>query len=146
MPKVQNFQGVAIDSLTEFESFSSPATQTTTSNGWVTKAGYPYTSQEKPAGRYIIDFTAEVSNNSNNSEVGVRIQWRQGTSGTWITLKSIQTEIPRGGTVFLFTAFEEITLNTDTVFQVQFQFGQTDSGGTGSISEANLKIGKSAEI
>lgn len=133
---------ITIDTLTEFEAFASPGLQTTTSDGWVTKTGYPYTTTTKTPGDYIVNYTAQISNNSNNSEIGFRAQFRLGTTGTWIDLVSIIRQVTRKGDVILASGFSVITVPSTSVFQVRFQFGQTIAGGTGSIEEGNLTIGK----
>lgn len=133
-----------IQALTEFESFSSPAPQSTTSNGWVTKSGYPFTTTNKTSGTYVVDFTATLSQNSNNSEAGYRIQYRIGTTGTWIDLFSIIIVFARAGTIPPITSFREVTLPSDGVFQLRVQWGQTNQGGSATLSEANLKIGKAS--
>ena len=145
MPKVQSLQSLSIDALTEFEAFESPGREATTSNGWVTKSGYPYTSVEKSAGFFVIDHTALVGNSDKEKQTGHRVQWRQGTSGSWITLVDIRNAVSVDGGTALRSGFNIIELTADTVFQVRIQFGQTDDGGTGDIEEANIKIGKAAE-
>lgn len=134
-----------IEALTEFESFSSPGTESTTSNSWVTKSGYPYTSSPKTAGTYVVDFTAQVGQSNKDREVGSRIQWRLGTTGTWNTEAEIRDGVSANGQFQLRTGFFEIVLPADGVFQLRWQYGQTDEGGTGSIKQANIKLGKSAE-
>lgn len=143
---IRDLNNVDISSLTEFESFSGLSQQSTTSNSWVTKSEYPYTTDVKSAGKYIIDFTAQVGQSDKEKEVGSRFQWRPGTSGSWITLGSeIRDAVSTDGAYQYRTTFTEITLATAGVFQVRIQFGQTDDGGTGLIREANIKIGKVAE-
>ena len=138
-------EGQPIEALTEFESFSSPNNQNTTSNGWVTKSGYPYTSSIKSAGRYIIDFTCQVGQSDKEKQVGTRFQFRLGTSGSWANLgEPILDAVSTDNAYQYRTSFFEITLPTDGVFQVRILFGQTDDGGTGRIREANIKIGKVA--
>jgi hypothetical protein len=139
---LRDLDNITIDTLTEFEAFGSAGLETTTSNGWVTKSGYPYTTTSKSPGDYIVNYTAQIGNNSNNTEIGFRAQWRLGTSGTWIDLVDIRRQVPRGGDTILTTGFSIVTLPASGVFQVRIEYGQTDSGGTGSIQEANITIGK----
>lgn len=136
-----------IDSLTEFETFSSDAVQSTTSNGWITKTGYPYTTDVKSAGTYVIDYSANVGQSDKEKEVGSRVQFREGTTGTWITIggSDIRNGVSADDAYELRTGFNNITLTTDTEVQIRWQFGQTDDGGTGRIRFASIKIGKVAE-
>lgn len=134
-----------IDALTEFEAFESAAQQSTTSNGWVTKSGYPYTSTPKSAGNFVLNYSAQLGQSDKEKEVGLRVQWRPGTSGTWITLVDVRNGLSVDDGYELRTGFNIITLATDGVFQVRQQFGQTDEGGTGRIRNAAITIGKVAD-
>lgn len=131
-----------LETLTEFEAFESESNQTTTSNGWVTKSGYPFTSAAKEAGRFVIDHTAEVGNSDKEKQTGHRVQWRPGTAGSWQTLVDIRNAVSVDGRTELRTGFNIIDLPSDGPFQVRIQFGQTDDGGTGTIRNANIKIGR----
>jgi hypothetical protein len=142
---LRNITSISIDALTEFEAFESDAEESTTSNRWVTKSGYPYTTITKSAGDYVINFTAQVGQSDKEKTVGSRVQFRLGTSGTWITIKDIRDAVSTDDAFQLRTGFFIITLPVDGVFQVRQQFGQTDDGGTGKIKEANITIGKVAE-
>lgn len=139
------FDNIPVDALTEFEAFVSDNNQSTTSNGWVTKSGFPYTTDVKSAGEYIIDFTAEVGQTDKEKAVGFRVQWRSGTSGTWITLSDTRNAVSVDDQYALRTGFRQITLAVDTEFQVRLQWGQTDDGGSGLIRNAGIKVGKVAE-
>ena len=136
---------IPVDALTEFEAFVSDNTQSTTSNGWVTKDNFPYTTDVKTAGEYIIDFTAEVGQSDKEKQVGFRVQWRLGTSGSWITLSDTRNGVSSDDEYALRTGFRQVTLATDTDFQVRLQWGQTDDGGSGLIRNAGIKVGKVAE-
>lgn len=146
MPKVQNYSAVAIDGLTEFEAHPGPSSETTTSNGWVTKSEYPYTSTLKSAGKYVIDYSAQLGQSKTGRLVGIQIQWRLGTSGTWNTLAEVITSFGADDAYGLFSGFNEVTLPSDTVIQIQINWGQTTTGFEGLIKEANIKIGKAAEL
>ena len=136
---------IPVDALTEFESFSSAGFESTTSNAYVTKSGYPYTTAVKSAGDYIIDFTALLSQTNNNRRVAFRVQYREGIAGAWITIFESDYYPSRSGANIAATSFREITLASDTEFQVQLQWAVTTTGGSGGIEEANIKIGKVAD-
>lgn len=128
--------------FTEFEAFGSATQQNTTSNGWVTKSGYPYTTTPKTAGQYILDYTAQVGQSDKEKQVGFRVQYRLGTSGTWLTIADIRDAVSTDDAFQFRTSFELITLPSDGVFQVRLQWGQTDDGGTGYIKNANIKVSR----
>lgn len=130
-----------LKTLTEFEAYQSPATQSTTSDSLVVKTGYPYTTTTKSAGVYVIDHTAEIGQGSNNRESRHTVEWRPGTTGTWITLVDISAVFTRGGDYELRSGFNIIELVADGVFQVRFRFANP-GGGSCLIREANIKIGK----
>jgi hypothetical protein len=133
-----------VDALTEYEAFTSPSLESTTSNNWVTKSGYPYTSEVKTAGKFIVDFTAVIGQSNSNKVVGFQVEYRLGTSGTWIELFSILEKYPQSNGESVITSFREIELLTDSVIQIRLNWGQTDNGGTGRIEQANIKLGKVA--
>ena len=136
--------GIPIDALTEFEAFSDDAEESTTSNGWVTKNNFPYTTSVKSAGDYVVDFSAQIGQSDKEKTVGFRVQWREGTSGSWTTLADARNGLGADDGTELRTAFRVITLSSDTEFQIRIQWGQTDDGGTGTIQNATIKIGKVA--
>lgn len=131
-----------IGALTEFEAFSSDAQENTTSNGWITKSGFPYTTAVKTQATYVIDHTSQLSNSDAEKQVGYRVQWREGTSGTWITLVDVRNGVTQDNEWDLRTGFNLVTLSSETEFQVRIQFGQTDEGGTGRIRFSAIKVGK----
>lgn len=138
---LRNVTSIPINTLTEFESFSDATLQSTTSGGWVTKANFPYTTDTKSVGSYVIDYTASVSNSANNREVGFRAQYRLGTSGAWIDLFSEVFEFSKGGSFTPVTSFNQIEILSASVVQINIEWGQVNAA-TGSIKNAGIKIGK----
>lgn len=131
---------ITIDTLTEFEAFESPSQESTTSNSFVTKSGYPYTTSSKSTGFYAIDYTTQVGQGSNNKISQMRVQWRQGTSGTWIDLIDTQSELRDVGFV-PWSGFSIVELTSAGVFQVRIQYANPGAGSC-IIKEANIKVGK----
>jgi len=129
-----------IDTLTEFESFSSPGLESTTSDTPVIKAGYPYTTTVKSSGFYALNYSVQIGQGSNNSLSRLVIEWRPGTSGTWLgvidTTQSLRNEgfAPWSG-------FSIIELTTSTAFQVRIRYANPGNGGC-TIRQANITIGK----
>lgn len=136
---------IPLEALTEFEAYASDSTQSTTTNNWATKTGYPYTTSVKTAGQYVIDFTAEVGQTDKEKQVGFRVQWREGTSGGWNTLSDTRNGLSADDEYSLRTGFRLVTLPVDSNFQVRLQWGQTDDGGSGLIRNAGIKVGKVAD-
>ena len=58
-----------VDALTEFEAFTSDSEESTTSNLFVVKSGFPYTTGPKTAGEYVVDFTAQIGQSNANKNV-----------------------------------------------------------------------------
>lgn len=142
---IRELRGLTEGGLSLVNSNFSQALQTTTSNDWVTKTGYPFTfgAPNLPAGTYVIDFTCIFGIDSNNKEISSRAQWKPNSSGTWIDLQEL-THVA-GSTNdgdITHTAFREVVLPSDDGLDVRWQFGQTISGGTGRISSAGFKIAK----
>ena len=125
-----------------FEAFESVGIQSTTSNGWITKSGYPYTTTTKTAGDYVIDYSAQIGQSDKEKVVGYQVQWRPGTTGTWLELVDVRDGLSIDDGYQLRTGFDIITLPSDGVFQVRVRWGQTDEGGTGRIQRAAIKISK----
>lgn len=134
---------IPIDALTEFEAFDSPNTESTTSSTPQIKTGYPYTTEQKSAGHYVINYTAQMSQGSNNKVSRLVIQWRLGTSGTWVPILDTQQELRDFGFV-PWTGFSVIELPTDSQFQVQISYANPGAGSC-IVKEANITIGKVAD-
>lgn len=130
-----------IETLTEFESFSSPIEESTTSDTPITKSGYPFTTQIKTSGIYAVDYTALVANSSNNRDSRLIVDWRLGTSGPWATLMDLTKEFGKGNAFEPWTSFVEIEIPTVTNFQVRVQYASSGPG-TCKIRQANIRIGK----
>jgi hypothetical protein len=145
MPRRDDFTAAGenvVVGFTEFEAYSDNSTESTTSNGWVTKSGYPYTTDVKTAGQYVIDWSAQLGQSDKQKEVGLLVEWREGTSGSWTELADLRDGVSQDDAWDIRTGFNLVTLSTDTEFQIRIRFGQTDEGGTGRIRFAGIKIGR----
>ena len=58
-----------IETLTEFEAFSDNTQESTTSNAWVTKNNFPYTTSTKTAGEFVIDYSAQIGQSDKQKTV-----------------------------------------------------------------------------
>jgi hypothetical protein len=129
-----------IDTLTEFESFSGVSEESTTSDTPIVKSEYPVTTELKSAGFYTINYSAQVSQSSNNALTKLIVEWRPGTSGTWLELLDTEQELRDVGFV-PWSGFSVIELTTTQVFQVRISYANPGAG-TALIKQANITIGK----
>jgi len=136
--------GVTIEQLIEFEGYENTTTHSTTSNGWVQKSGYPYTTSTKSPGKYKIDHTAQLSQTKRESPLGYQIQWRTGTSGSWITLYEVKWGSGAENSSYydIKSGISVIELSTETNFQIRFMFGYTVDGGTARMQKTNITLWK----
>jgi hypothetical protein len=136
---------VTVEALTQYDSFESAGVEETTSDGWVVKSGFPYTTPVREAGTYVVDYSAALGQSKSAKNVGFRVEWRMGTSGTWIELENIQGGLAAANTYELRTGFQEITITSNSVIQLQISWGQTIETGTGRIRNAAVKIGRKGD-
>ena len=129
-----------IDTLTEFESFSSPGQESTTSNTPVIKSGYPITTTDKTAGSYLINYSVQMGQGNNGRVSQLVIEWRAGTTGTWIELFNTSQELGNTG-YSPWAGFSIVELPVDNVFQVRVSYANPGQGSC-LIREANITIGK----
>lgn len=124
----------------EFNSYIDENSQSTTSNGWVTRTGFPYTSPTLNPATYIVSWSIVVCQTDKEKEVGTRVQTRLGTSGGWST--EVGTEIRNAVSTDdgcdTRTSFFTFVIPTASVFQLRYQFGQTDDGGTATTTVASV--------
>jgi hypothetical protein len=124
---------------TEYKEFSSLAQQNTTSNGWVTFA--TFTTDDATDGQWQIQTSFNIGQSDKQKQVGFRLQARDGTSGSWTTIDSLDTleTVGQDDTFTLKSGFGFFThSNGDGVFQIRVQFGQTDEGGTGRLKNVTV--------
>lgn len=141
MPNQPGFiQGIpSFAEASEFKEFSSLTQQNTTSNGWVTFA--TFTTDDSTDGEWQIQASFNIGQSDKEKQVGFRLQARDGTSGSWTTINSLDTRetVGQDNTFTLRSGFGFFTHdNGDGVFQIRVQFGQTDEGGTGRLK--NLTV------
>jgi hypothetical protein len=135
-----------IQTLTEFEAFSSQNLQSTTSIALQVKTNFPYTTTSKTAGLYVIDFTKQVTNSDKQKRIVTVVDWRIGTTGAYTTLAEINEGVSFDEAWQLRSGFNIITLPTDNVFQVRIRWSATVDGGTARIRFASIKLGKVSSI
>lgn len=123
-----------------FDAYISENSQSTTSNGWVTVSGFPYTSPVLEPATYIVSWSIVVCQTDKEKQVGTRVQTRLGTSGGWST--EVGTDIRNAVSVDdgcdTRTSFFTYIVPTSSVFQLRYQFGQTGDGGTATKEVASV--------
>lgn len=129
----------AFADATELQEFASLPQQSTTTNGWRTFA--TFTTDPVSDGQWEIRTSFNIGQSDKEKQVGFRLQARDGTSGSWGTLDSLDTRETVGSdnTFTLRSGFGFFTHNNgDGVFQIRVQFGQTDDGGTGRLENVTV--------
>ena len=125
--------------ITQAEGFSSVAQETTTSNGWVSKSGFPATSASiKTAGQFSIRWSATVGQTKANRNFGFRVQWRP-TGGVFSVISSVDLSVPRDNDAFMQSGFQEVTLPTDNTIEVDVQHGQTTDGFASILENVSIE-------
>lgn len=134
------FGNFSITDLTEAEGKTQNALDTTTSNGWVSRAGFPFlTTGVKTAGKFSIRWSTEVGQTTKNRNYGLLVRWRP-EGGAWTTLSSVELANSRDNNFIMQGGFKEVTLPTDSKIEVDMQFGQTTGGGTAQIQNSALEV------
>jgi hypothetical protein len=103
----------SIGDITQAEGFISNGTEQTTSDGWVSKSGFPWTTiGTKTAGQFSIRWFAQVGQTKTNRNFGFRVLWRP-TGGTFEVLGEVQLTVNRDGDVIMQSGFKNVTLPSD---------------------------------
>lgn len=134
-----------IGAITEFEAFNDDPLESTTSSSYVTKNNFPFTSEVKTPGNFVIEFSAQIGQSDKEKTVGFRASWREGTSGPFIVLADLNNGLSTDDGFELRTGFNIITLTTETVIQINLEWGQITEGGTGRIQFAAVLLAKVTE-
>lgn len=137
---LQRFGNFSVADLTEAEGDTQNASDSTTSNGWVSRSGFPFlTTDTKTAGLFSIRWSTEVGQSTKNRNYGLLIRWRV-EGGTWETLSSVELSNSRNNNYLMQGGFKEVTVATDSKIEVDMQFGQTNNGGTALIQNSALEV------
>lgn len=132
---IEEAKDTAIGAL-EFEAFESTPEESTTSNFWVTKSSYPYTTSTLSAGTHLLQYSAQMGQSDKQKRVGMRFQYREVGDIMWTTLVDVRDGLSVDDQWELRTGFNLIVLTSDTAIEVRFQWGQTGDGGIGRIRNA----------
>ena len=137
----------SVQDIAEIEGFVSNNTETTTSNNWVSKTGFPWTSASvKSSGIWSLRWFAEVGQTKEGRLFGFRIRWRA-TGDDW----SILSEIPEAAVsiddgLIQQSGFKEVALAADNTIEMDVQYGQTDSGFSAIISNVSVEIRRLGDL
>lgn len=128
------------DDVTEAEGFVSNAQETTTSDGWVSKSGFPFTTTSpKTAGKFSVRWFAEVGQTKTNRNFGFRVRWRP-AGGTWADLASVQLTVNRDNDVIMQSGFKEVTLPSNGDIEIDVQHGQTTQGSASILQNVSVEV------
>ena len=121
---------------TSFEVFNDDAISSTTSDVFQTKL--TATTITDIQGKYVLQWSAEVANSSNNNTTLFRVQWKMSSSGTWIDATSLDVFTGRSEIYQSTSGFRVIeTMTTGTIdLRVQYAAG----GATARIRFVSVYI------
>lgn len=130
----------SLGDITEAEGFVSNARETTTSDGWVSKSGFPWTTANtKTAGQFSIRWFAQVGQTKTNRNFGLRIRWRP-AGGIFADLAEVNLTVNRDGDVVMQSGFKEVTLATDAQIEIDLQHGQTTQGQSSILENVSVEV------
>lgn len=137
---VEKLGNQSVSDLTEAEGFVSNAQEMTTSDGWVSKTGFPIiTINDKTSGLFSLRWFAQVGQTKASRNFGFRVLWRP-LGGVWAPLAEIQATVTRDDNVFMQSGFKEVTLPTTTKIEMDVQHGQTTDGFSSIIENVSVEI------
>jgi hypothetical protein len=121
---------------TSFEVFNQDSVSSTTSGTFQTKL--TGTTTTDIPGKYVLQWSAELANSSNNNTTIFRVQWKPTLSPTWVDATSLDVFVGRSDIYQSTSGFRVIeTMATDTIdFRVQYAAG----GATASIKFVSVYI------
>lgn len=134
------FGNFSVADLTEAETASQGVQDSTTSNGWVSRSGFPFlTAGVKTAGTFSLRWSTEIGQTTKNRNYGLLIRWRP-EGGIWATLSSVELSNSRNNDFITQSGFKEVVLLANSKIEVDMQFGQTTGGGTCLIRNSSLEV------
>lgn len=137
--------GVGVDSFNEHEDFESETSESTTSDVYITKTGFPWTTATKTAGRYKISYYAEIDNSQKQKTMGCRVSYQLNGAGGY-TIIGLNTDgSAENGGILAFSGFKEINLAVDSTIDILVEYGLTTGGGTMTISRVRISVEKVEE-
>lgn len=123
---------------TSFEVFSDDVLTSTTATYPTFTTKISDTSHTDQPGRYVVNWYSELTNSGNNNLSWFRVQWKNTTSPTWITLTEIDILIPRTESFVPVSGFKTIDpVITDTI-DLRIQFAR--DAGTARIRNSNIYL------
>jgi hypothetical protein len=123
-----NLTPVQLQDIDGYEYNQSIGLEFTTLNSWITKSGSPFTTAIKKAGTYVVMWYAEVGHTVIAAPCGYRLQYRIGTTGTFINLTQSQNGVAVASQLDSRTGFAPILIPSDSVVQFNVQYGATTTG------------------
>lgn len=119
-----------------FEVLSDLAQTSTTSDVFQDKL--TGTTGEAGAGKYVINWYAELTNSGNNNLNEYRVQFKPSSSGVWINVCSLEVLVARGESYEIMAGFRVFEILTEDTIDFRVQFRRIDA--TARIRNANVYI------
>jgi hypothetical protein len=93
---------------------------------------------EISSGRYVINWSFEIANSTNNNSSWSRVQWKKSVDSTYITLTEIDNFIGRSDKYVPVSGFKVVDVDTEDTIDFRIEFCR--SGGTARIQNVNIYI------
>lgn len=119
---------------TSFEVFNDDTISSTTSTSPQTKL--TATTDTDRQGKYVVQWSFELTNSGNNAISNTIIQWKPTSSGTWSDLLNLELLIPRSEVYVPVSGFRVIDLMVTSTIDLRIQYYRTD----GTVRIKNVSI------
>lgn len=122
----------------DFEVFDDQTISSTTSDfpDYITKLSG--TTTEIGSGRYVINWSFEVANSTNNNSTWSRVQYKKTGDASFITLSEIDNFVGRSEKYVAVSGFKVVNIDTEDTIDFRIEFCR--EGATARIQNVNLYI------
>jgi hypothetical protein len=121
---------------TSFEVFNDDTISSTTSTTYQTKLAA--TTMTDDIGKYVIQWSAEIANSSNNQTSLFKVEWKPSSSGTWTLATEIDVFIGRSEVYQPVSGFRVVDLLTEDSIDLRIQYAA--GGATARIKFVSIYI------
>ena len=134
----------SIGDIAEIENFTSTVRETTTSDGWVSKAGFPWTSGPKTAGVFSVRWFYEVGQTKASRNFGYRTLITSPTADTLseIAIASVRSD----NDLIQQSGFQDYALLADGSITVDVQYGQTTQGNSAIMQNVAVEVRRVGDL
>lgn len=121
---------------TSFEVFNDDTISSTTSTTYQTKLAA--TTMTDEIGKYIIQWSAEIANSSNNQTTLFKVEWKPTSSGTWSLASELDVFIGRSEVYQSTAGFRVVDLLSQDSIDLRIQYSA--GGATARIKYVSIYI------